>query len=1000
MQVLVAAALWWAMAGALACLSAVHWHDYLRHGGKRSVLVHAMVCLVGSLHAAVLPLAALGDLERGQDWAEYFANASFIVGWALLIPAATSTAKRTLSGIDRGFLGSAVVLIAAFWFVGVDGTNSSLPNAFRSIWRPAAIPSLTFRIVVVVFSWCVLLRLAWVGQQVVRRGEVTVGGILLAAPMCATLELAFLGEGTSFSLGPTTFETSFTLAVLVLSLGIPALVRRNDGWKELRLTLEESQRKWRDLFENSSDAIFVHDACDGRIIEVNRTVYSIYGYTAEECALLSISDLSAPGFERLQQRVFSQVIDSTAKEGSVFLWQAKRKDGTEFPAEVTLKHMVLSGRSRIVSGVRDISERVAQATALQREQTFVSTLLDSLPGAFHLYDRELRLQRWNRNLELSTGYSAEQLRNMPMERWFSDAEKGPVLKDVRSWLLEGPGSLTREAKLRRADGLLVPYLITAARLDTHEGPMLMGVGLDISGLTSAQEALKESEERYRVIFESAENAILLVCDDRIVDCNPQAIRTFGCESREQILALTPVELSPPLQPGGEPSALTFAARMAAGTRGEPQHFEWLQRRFDGTPFLAEVTLTRIVLRGLGHLQILLRDITEKRRLEERLLQAQRLEAIGHLAGGVAHDFNNLLTPILGRVELMLLDVPEGEPMRQDLVEVHAAARRAKQLTRQLLTFGRRAVLEVAPIDLCQLILGMERLLRDLLREDVQLKLNLDMEEVIVRADPSQIEQVIMNLVVNARDAMPKGGFVSLGVSKQAVDAEFCSTDRACAPGAYAVIAVSDTGIGMQPEVRKRLFEPFFTTKSVGKGTGLGLSTVLGIVEQHRGTLTVYSEVGRGSTFKVFLPLEKGSAPPLTSTEVVEGEFKGDEAILVVEDDDAVRAFACRSLERFGYRTASAASPEEALAIFDGLPEPPRLLLTDVIMPGKNGHELYGELLLRRGDLRVLYMSGYSGDTISHQGVLDSGLVLLQKPFPVRELVMKVRQVLDAGSRRS
>jgi PAS domain S-box-containing protein len=665
-----------------------------------------------------------------------------------------------------------------------------------------------------------------------------------------------------------------------------------------------------------------------------------------------------------------------------------------------LKHTVLSGQSRIVSGVRDISERVAQATALQREQTFVSTLLDSLPGAFHLYDRDLKLQRWNRNLERSMGYTAEQLRNMPMECWLREQEREPLVQEIRQWLLEGSGNITREAHLVRADGALVPYLITGARLDTHEGPLLMGVGLDISSLVAAQEALRESEERYRVVFESAEDAILLVCEERLVDCNPQAIRTFGCESREQLLAYAPVELSPESQPDGTDSWATFGARMVAGIRGEPQHFEWLHRRVDGTPFLAEVNLNRIVLRGIAHLQILIRDITEKRRLEERLVQAQRLEAIGHLAGGVAHDFNNLLTPILGRVELMLLDVPEGESMRQDLVEVHAAAQRAKQLTRQLLTFGRRAVLEVAPIDLCQLLDGMERLLRGLLREDIELKLKLDVEEVVVRADPSQLEQVIMNLVVNARDAMPKGGLVSVGVTKQEVDADFCSTDRACAPGHYAVITVSDTGTGMSPEVKRRLFEPFFTTKSVGKGTGLGLSTVLGIVEQHRGTLTVYSEVDCGSTFRVFLPLEKGSVSHPAPAEITDGQFNGTEAILVVEDDASVRDFTCRSLEKFGYRTTAAASPEEAITTFDRLVESPSMLLTDVVMPGKNGHELYDELLKRRGDLRVLYMSGYSGDTISHQGVLDSGVVLLQKPFPVRELVMKVRQVLDATPRRA
>jgi len=772
--------------------------------------------------------------------------------------------------------------------------------------------------------------------------------------------------------------------------------RDREQLQRLKISLAESEARLRDLFEKSTDAIFIHERETGAIVDVNRTTTELYGYTSEECRQLSFADLTGSGFDKAQERALACMVEAEACGEVTFFWQAKHKDGNEFPVEVTMKATELCGEKRIVANVRDITERVATTSALQQEQTLVSTLLDSLPGTFYLYDRELRLRRWNRNLEVLMGYRPEQLRELHFKDCFSPgAQCDELVASLHNLLVSGIENATRETRVVRADGVEVPYLVTAARLDTHEGPMLLSVGLDISSLVDAQTALRESELRYRALYDGAGDAILLLLQDRFVDCNAQALRTFGCETVEQLIGRSLGELSPPMQPDGTASDQAAIAHIAAAIDENAQRFEWLHHRMDESPFLADVSLKAVELRGVKHFLAIVRDVTEKKRLEERLRQVQRLESIGHLAGGIAHDFNNLLTPILGNVELLLSGMAEDAEERPDLEEVHAAAGRARRLTRQLLSFGRRAVLEVTVLDLGALVLGMERLLRGLLREDIQLSLRTDEADIQIKADPSQMEQVLMNLVVNARDAMPKGGLVAISVERKRIDGDSCIGPGDCASGDYAVLSVADTGHGMSEEVKARLFEPFFTTKAVGQGTGLGLATVFGIVQQHRGTLAVYSEPGKGSTFRVYLPLDPSVVANVTPLVEVAAQG-GEERILVVEDDAAVRLLTCNVLRRNGYAVFEASNPEQAIAICQDMDPSPQVLVSDVVMPGMSGPELFDKLQATDPALRVLYMSGYSGDIISRQGMLEPGLSLLQKPFSVEELLTKLRQVIGAS----
>jgi len=395
----------------------------------------------------------------------------------------------------------------------------------------------------------------------------------------------------------------------------------------------------------------------------------------------------------------------------------------------------------------------------------------------------------------------------------------------------------------------------------------------------------------------------------------------------------------------------------------------------------------------------IRDVTQQEHLEEQLRMSQKMEAIGSLAGGVAHDFNNLLSVILGNTAFAMEALREADPIRGDLVEVKQAAERAVALTRQLLAFSRKQTLQPVPLNLNQIAAGVEKMLRRIVGEDLDYVQVLAPDLGLVLADPGQIEQVLMNLVVNARDAMPAGGKLTIETANVEFDEEYAARHVAVTPGAYVRLAVTDTGCGMDEKTKARLFEPFFTTKQKGKGTGLGLSTVYGIVKQSGGNIWVYSELGLGTTFKIYLPRELDAAATVPQTEHVVTRATGTETVLVVDDEEALRRVAQRSLTAAGFTVLTAAGGAEALESAAQHPAEIQLLLTDVVMPKMSGRALALELAKTRPAIKVLYMSGYTDNAIVHHGVLDEGTQFLGKPFTGAELARKVREVLDGSSIR-
>jgi PAS domain S-box-containing protein len=514
---------------------------------------------------------------------------------------------------------------------------------------------------------------------------------------------------------------------------------------------------------------------------------------------------------------------------------------------------------------------------------------------------------------------------------------------------------------------------------------------DASGAAEhARTAREESERRLRETVDHMQEGYSIMSRDlRYLYVNEAAARHTHL-GKEQLLGHSPVDL----YPGFQGSKIHLALQTAA--QGTPQHVVEQFVHQDGATGYFSLDM-QPVPEGLVVLSV---DVTERRRaelrrdsLEEQLRQSQKMEAVGRLAGGVAHDFNNLLSVILGYSEDILHELEPQHPLREDLQEIHKASTRASELTRQLLTFSRQQVLEPKVLDPNDIVRSLDRILARALGEKAELSLLLHPGLGRVRADRGSIEQVCMNLVVNARDAMPDGGRLTIETSNVELDESFVREHLGTEPGPYVLIAVSDTGVGMDRATRARVFEPFFTTKAPGKGTGLGLSTVFGIVQQSGGGIWVYSEPGQGTTFKVYLPrvdAELESARP----SVAAAALRGSETVLLVEDEDQVRAVARRILERNGYQVLAPAGAEEALRLADEYPSQIDLLLTDVVMPRLSGAELSARLLQKRPGLRVLYVSGYTDGGIGAHGMLEEGAAFLQKPFTTESLARKVRSVLD------
>jgi len=509
----------------------------------------------------------------------------------------------------------------------------------------------------------------------------------------------------------------------------------------------------------------------------------------------------------------------------------------------------------------------------------------------------------------------------------------------------------------------------------------------------AEDALSISEARYRRLFETAQDGILILDGESglITDVNPFLVNLLDYP-REEFIGRTLWDIGPFRHI--EASKAAFRELQDKGyVRYENLPLEAKSGRLVNVEFVSNA----YGVNGKSVIQCNIRDITARKRagqVDERLRQSQKMKAVGQLAGGVAHDFNNLLGVILGYCELLEEQVAPDDSRRRILEQIQNAGTRDAVLTRQLLAFSRRQVLRPVVLDLNRLVTGMETMLRRLIGDDIEIAISLVPDLGLVRADPTQIEQILMNLAVNARDAMPGGGTMTIETTNVALDDSHAHQYAEVKPGSYVVLTLSDTGVGMDSETQARIFEPFFTTKQAGKGTGLGLSTVYGIVKQSAGYIYAHSEAGRGTTFKVYLPCAEGEAETIRREETLP-IHGGRETILLVEDNAPLRELTREMLKGFGYAVLDSGRPSEAIRIAELHEGPIALLITDVVMPEANGRALAEKLTAVRPEMKVLYTSGYEGEAFVAQGELEAGCLLLEKPFTRGALAKRIRELLDS-----
>ena len=641
---------------------------------------------------------------------------------------------------------------------------------------------------------------------------------------------------------------------------------------------------------------------------------------------------------------------------------------------------------------RNITKRKLAEESIREGELRYRDLFENAEDVMFTHDLDGRFTSINRRAIEFTGYAEEELLNTKVSQLLTPESWQVAFQSLSLKFAGGSNLVPIQVDLVCKDGLRIPLEITSRLIRQNGQPFgIQCVGRDIRERRRSEEALRRSEQRFHALIEHASDLVAILSESGAL--------LYASPSMKKMLGFTPEEwigrnILTLIHPD-DSSAVMEALHLGKVGRDAGTPLQFRIRHKDESWRTLEATDTNLLddeaVRGIV---VNARDITERLRLEDQLRQSQRMEAVGRLAGGVAHDFNNLLTAISGYSDLILRRLTTDNPLRREVEEVMKAAERASSLTRQLLAFSRKQVLQPRVLDLNNIVNEMDKMLRRLIGEDIELITNLTPSLFNVKADPGQIEQVIMNLAVNARDAMPNGGKLIIETENVELDTGRARRHTGFLPGLYVMLAVSDNGCGMDKETQSKIFEPFFTTKEFGRGTGLGLSTAYGIIKQSGGDVKVYSEPGIGTSFKIYLPCVYEPAEIRVTARSPYDVPRGNETVLLVEDDDGVRMLAREILQMSGYSVLEACHGSQALEICESHKQQISILVTDVVMPQMSGRELSEKLLQLRPQMKLLFMSGYTDDAILHHGVLDSNLPFLQKPFTPHSFVKKVREVLD------
>jgi two-component system cell cycle sensor histidine kinase/response regulator CckA len=748
-----------------------------------------------------------------------------------------------------------------------------------------------------------------------------------------------------------------------------------------------SDAVFRALTESAPDAIVLVNQ-ESRIILVNAQAERLFGYTRNELLGQTV-EILVP--ERLQSkhrghRAGYMGHPQMRPMGAGLELFGRHKDGSEFPIEISLSPIEIDTGPYICAAIRDITNRKRTEERLRR-------LLDSAPDAMVITGGDGRIILVNAQTEKLFGYAREELIGQPVEVLVPERFWNRHRHD-RAGYMKAPKTRAIDEKTGlyglRKDGTEFPAEISLSPNQTPEGTIVSSTIRDITERKRLEDALRQSEATFRAMVEGTHGVYRATPEGTILMANEPLIQMLGYESEQELLT---ANLVTDIFETGEYSIMRFEqpGRQKQFVRSESR---W--KRKDGKTINVEIS-GRPVRDDQGNLlyfEVIVEDISHIRGVEQRLRHVQKMEAIGRLAGGIAHDFNNVLGVVAAYADMLSEKIQENSELSSLVESIRQALERRAGLTRHLLAFSRQQVLQPHVIALNEHLESLRSMLARVIGEDIHLTILCADPSLRVNADPAQLEQVLMNLVVNARDAMPKGGRLTIEIEEIEIDEEYCRHNPEARPGSFAMIAVSDSGSGMSPEVLSRAFEPFFTTKEQGKGTGLGLATLYGIIKQSGGHVTVYSEVGQGTTFKVYLPITLEEVRKQAHPEETGTAPRGSETILLVEDEESLRVVTAQFLTNQGYQVMAAENFDKALQLASENASNVDLLLTDVVLPGGSGPRLAERLVALRPKLRVLFVSGYTADALVHDDTYREEFAFLSKPFSPKTLAKRIRSVLE------
>jgi PAS domain S-box-containing protein len=744
---------------------------------------------------------------------------------------------------------------------------------------------------------------------------------------------------------------------------------------------KRAEEEIRTILRTMMDSFYLVDT-EGRFLDVNDSYCQMIGYGREELLKMAIKDVEA----RETEEVIKKRIEQIKEAGHArFETEHRRKDGSIIAIEASC-NFVGNEKERLFVFMRDITERKRMEETLRESEERFRTLFNNASDGILLLSDEGRILSVNKSFARMHGYSREEMLRMSMK----DLDTPETFQKIPARLRRALAGedFSFEVEHYHKDGHVLQLEVTAGLVSLGGKNVVQAFHRDI---TERKRAAEAHARLATAVEQAAETIVITDTTGAILYVNPAFEKNSGYTRAEAI------GKNPRILKSGRQDAEFYRQMWAMLTRGEVWHGHFMNKRKDGSFYEEEATISPIrdTAGAIINYVAVKRDVTREAQLEAQFRQAQKMDAIGTLAGGVAHDFNNILAVIQLQIGMLIADKKLSSQQLDFAREIEKAGQRAADLTRQLLLFGRKQVLQLRDLDLNAVISDVTKMLRRIMGEDIMVQFNFSPHPLLIHADTGMINQVLMNLAVNARDAMPKGGQIIIETSAAEFDENKAARIPQARPGSFACVSVTDIGSGIPPEILSRIFEPFFTTKEAGKGTGLGLATVFGIVQQHQGWISVRSKVGRGTTFKIYLPRLAGSSDQNSFWSAQTPAVNGSETILLVEDEAPVRKSMRDTLGRLGYHVLEAATGAEALAVWEQHRDEIRLLLTDLVMPGgMNGKDLAAQLLQRNSKLKVIYASGYSADVAGKDFPLEEGVNFLAKPFELYKLAQTVRNRLD------